>query len=164
MELPRFAGRDHVLAQHQIGRVALGNDHTLIAGKAKVTAGVEEPLDLLVHATDGLDVAELVDGTGHGDGLFERHPGQGAEQAADLRARGGVAVDAAVALLERHGRAEGQGMLRLEQMPQAAAENMKPLGVDGTRKRGRAFDVDQPRPAGSDGGGDPRREAIGNGA
>ena len=50
-------GIGHVAVEHHVGEVG-GCDHdTLVAGQAVPAAQAEEPLDLLVDGTDGLDRA-----------------------------------------------------------------------------------------------------------
>ena len=56
----------HVFPQHEIPRIGSWNDHALRAGKAEVSARVEESLDLFGHRTNRLDVSQLVDGSRHG--------------------------------------------------------------------------------------------------
>ena len=58
----------------------------------------------------------LVDRSGHGVVLLDRDTRERGEQAAHLRARGRVPVDAAVALLEGHRGAEGERVIRAQQM------------------------------------------------
>src|SRR3546814_15029469 len=59
--------------------------------ESALTADIEEPLDLLVDATDDLHVTVLVDRAGHREILADRHLGEGGEQGVELGA--GRAVD-----------------------------------------------------------------------
>ncbi len=54
-------GLNHVGPQHQVGKVALGNDDSLSPRQPARRAGVEEPLDLGGCVADRLDVELLVD-------------------------------------------------------------------------------------------------------
>ena len=60
---------DDILAQHQAVDVAFRDDDALRAGQPLLLADVEEALDLVRCAADGLDLAVLVDRAGDGDAL-----------------------------------------------------------------------------------------------
>jgi len=79
----------------------------------------------------------------HSQALAQRDVREGAQQATHLGAGRGVAIDAPIALLERHGGREGQGVGRAEEEAQQAAQNVKALRVDGAGEVGLAFDVDR---------------------
>ena len=93
-------GRAYRLVQHQVLAVGLGDDDALLAREAAGLADVKEALDLFVDATDGLDLAVLVDGAGDGQGLLEGDIADGRKQGAEFRHRGAVTLDQAVGLLE----------------------------------------------------------------
>ena len=71
MELAVGDRLDDILAQHQAVDVGLRDDDALRAGQPLFLADVEEALDLVCCAADGLDLAVLVDRTGDGDALAD---------------------------------------------------------------------------------------------
>ena len=75
MKLAGSDGFQNILAQHQIFHVGLRHHHALRAGEALDAADVKEAFDFFVHAADGLNIALLVDGAGHGDVLTQRQAG-----------------------------------------------------------------------------------------
>ena len=72
VELPGAHGIDHRAAQHQVARIAGRDEHALRARQPFGLAGAEETFNLLVDATDGLDLPVLVDRAGDGDVLADR--------------------------------------------------------------------------------------------
>ena len=58
------AGGNDVVPQHQVHRIRLGDQHALVAGQPARHAQIEETLDLLVDAADGLDLTGLADRAG----------------------------------------------------------------------------------------------------
>ena len=101
----------HVLAQHQVLDVGFRDQHALLAGEPARAANVEEALDLMVGAADGLHLAGLVDRAGDRQRLPDRHSRQSRKQRVKLGRRGAVAVDAAIGLLEHQRRAHGQRLI-----------------------------------------------------
>ena len=63
---------DDILAQHQVRDVGGRNENSLVVGKAAGLADVEEALDLLVDAADGLHPALLIHRAGHRQRLLDR--------------------------------------------------------------------------------------------
>ena len=106
----------------------------------------------------------LIDRSGHRAVLSQRNAGERGEEAACLGAARRVAVDPAVALLEGDRRAEGEGVIGAEEVPEESAEDVEALGVDRSGELRFPFDVDRARGAGADRRGDPRGEAVGEGA
>ena len=96
MELAAAHGVDDVFVQHQVIRVALGDDDTLVALEAPFLANPEEALDLFVHAADRLHVAFLVDRTCHGDVLLDGHTGETGDDGVEFCRGRAVAVDRTV--------------------------------------------------------------------
>jgi len=62
---------DHILAQHQMLDVGLGNQHALLAGQSAVTADIEKSFDFFIGPADRLDLAVLIDRAGYGQGLAD---------------------------------------------------------------------------------------------
>src|SRR3546814_1585473 len=69
---------------HQVLAVSRRDQHALPPCESALTADIEEPLDLLVDATDDLHVTVLVDRAGHREILADRHLGEGGEQGVEL--------------------------------------------------------------------------------
>ena len=59
-----------IVAQHQVFHILTGDHNALRAGQTLRFAHVEKSLDLLVYASDGLNLAVLVDGSRYGNPLF----------------------------------------------------------------------------------------------
>ena len=98
--LPLAIAVAHLLVQHEVGDVGPGDEHALVAREAHGLADLEEALDLLVHAADGLHLAALVHRAGDGEALLDGDAGEGGEQGVELGGGGAVALDAGVGLLE----------------------------------------------------------------
>src|SRR5262249_49810849 len=96
----------HIGSQHQVWHVYFREAHSLFTGQPMQTADIEEALDLLVDAADGLDLAVLVDRTSHANILAKRQARQRTDQAEQLGCRGAIAVDAAIGLLKRQARSQ----------------------------------------------------------
>ena len=126
-------------------------------GQPPGPADLEEPLDLLVDAADGLDLALLVERAGDGQVLPEGDPGEAGQDGVDLRRRGAVAVDARVGLLEGQGRGEGERLLLGVFPAEVAAEDEDALVVGAAAHVRFALDVDDAGPA----HGGPGRDAGG---
>ena len=99
-ELPRCHGIDDIIAQHQVFDIGLRNQNALVAAESACQAAIEESFDLIVDAAYGLDLAVLVDRSGHRQGLAYRRLRQVRQQRVQFRRRSTVALDAAVGLLE----------------------------------------------------------------
>ena len=155
VELPFGHGLHDVLPQHQVLDVLVGHDDALGAGDPLGPADVEEPFDLLVDAPDRLDLALLVDRTGHGEVLAEGKLGQAGEDGIDLGGGGAVAVDAGVGLLESKARGQREGLVLGVFPPEISAQDEHPLVVRRAAQVGLAFDVDDAGPADRGPGGDP---------
>ncbi len=123
-----------VVAQDEVRQVRARHEHALRAREAARLAQVEEALDLRAHAADRLHLAELVHAARHGDALVDPHVGEGAEDREELARARAVAVDLAVALLERELRAEAQRPLLPEHAREVAAQDRDALGVDRSRR------------------------------
>ena len=63
----------HVLAKHEMLNVRLRNQHALRASQATGDTHVEKPFDLLVHTSDRLHKAVLVNGPGYRQVLADRY-------------------------------------------------------------------------------------------
>src|SRR5262249_51356267 len=122
-------------------------------------AEIVEALDLGAHPADGLHLAELVHAAGDGDALVDAHVGQGREHGEELARAGAVAVDLAVALLERQLRAQAEGPLLPEHAGQVAAQDGDALGVDAAPELRLALDVDDALAADAHDGRDAHRLA-----
>ena len=109
MELAVLDRARDVLAEDEVLEVRAREHDALPAVQAARAAELEEAFDLRAHAADRLDLAELVDAAGDGDALIDRHLGERREDAEELARRRAVAVDLAVALLERDLRLEQSG-------------------------------------------------------
>src|SRR5215472_7176578 len=72
VELSRGHGIEHVFPQHQVLHVGLRDHHALRAGKTFDAADIKKTLNLFVYASDGLDIALLIDRAGHRDVLPQR--------------------------------------------------------------------------------------------
>src|SRR5215472_10450462 len=97
-----------VVAQHQVFDIARRDDHALPPGEAGNSTGVEKPFNLLVDTTDRLDSAELVDRTGHSEGLADRRLGKRRQEGEKLGGGGTVTIDPAIGLLEDEAGVERQ--------------------------------------------------------
>ena len=75
---------DDLRLEHEVAHVVARDEHALVAGEAARLADGVEALDLLVDATDRLDLAELVDGARDGDALPQRHVGDRREERVQL--------------------------------------------------------------------------------
>ena len=60
-----------VVAQHQVFHVLTGDHDALRAGQTLRFAHIEKSFDLLVYASNGLNLAVLVDGSGYGNPLLD---------------------------------------------------------------------------------------------
>ena len=92
------------------------------------------------------------------------HFGQGREQGGQLRARGGVALDAGVALLEEERGREHERLFAREHAGEVAHEYHHGLGVDGAAQIRLALEVDDAVVAHAHGAGDAVRQAELEGA
>src|SRR3546814_10157305 len=127
---------------HQVLAVSRRDQHALPPCESALTADIEEPLDLLVDATDYLHVTVLVDRAGHREILADRHLGEGGEQGGELGAGRAVAVDAAVGLLEHQAGRERQRSVDGEVAREVGGEDQNALGVEGPAQIDLALDVD----------------------
>ncbi len=66
----RFHRRDDVAAQHQIAQVGARNHHALAPRQTFQPADIVVAFDFLIDAADRLNLAVLIDRTGHGDALL----------------------------------------------------------------------------------------------
>src|SRR5690242_2236259 len=80
--------------------IAGRDNDTLSPREAGNAACVEKSLDLLVDATDCLDLAALIDRTSHRETLPDRCLGQSRKQRKQLGGGGAVAIHPAIGLLE----------------------------------------------------------------
>jgi len=55
----------NILAEHEVGHVTGGDEHTLLAAEAAALADIEISFDLFVDPADGLNLAVLVYRAGH---------------------------------------------------------------------------------------------------
>ena len=143
VELPLGDGARNVLAEHQVLEVRAREHDALHAGEPARAAQLEEALDLRAHAADRLDLAELVDAAGDRDALVDGDVGEGGEHAEELGGRGAVAVDLAVALLERDLRLDAEGPFLSEDPREVAADDGNALGVNGAAELRLVLDVDE---------------------
>jgi hypothetical protein len=67
MEFARGDGIEDVFAEHEVFDIGLRHHHALGAGEAFDAADVKKAFDLLIHTTDGLNIALLVHRAGDGD-------------------------------------------------------------------------------------------------
>ncbi len=120
-------------------------------------AEVEEPLDLRAETADGLDLTQLVHAAGHRNPLIDADVGERRQNREELARRRAVAVDLAVALLERDLRAQAERALLAEHPAKVAAEDGDPLRVDGAAELGFSLDIDDPLSTERDDRRDPHR-------
>ena len=83
-----------------MAHVGLWYEHTLLTRQAALDADIIKALDLLVHASDGLDLTTLIDGTRHGEILTQRQVGQAGQEGVQFSDGRTVALNAAVGLLK----------------------------------------------------------------
>ena len=76
-------GVHNLFTQHQVLDVVSRDDDAVTAIQSAALADLEEALDLFVDAANGLHLAELVDRSGHGQGLLQRQAGQGGHQSVE---------------------------------------------------------------------------------
>src|SRR5689334_9392905 len=88
--------------------IAGRDNDTLPPGEAGNAACVEKSLDLLVNATDCLDLAALIDRAGDRKALPDRRLCQSREQREQLGGGGAVAIHPAIGLLEDEAGVERQ--------------------------------------------------------
>ena len=151
MKLTGLTGGHDLIAQHEITGVGLRHDGTLGAIQTEGRTGIEMTVNLLVHAANGLYVAMLIDGTGHGDTLTNGHAGQGADETAELGAGCGVTINATIALLKGDGRAESQRVLGAQHVAQQSAKDVEAFRMDAACLRCCAFDINHAGAPGADG-------------
>lgn len=63
VEFPIPDGIDDLASEHEVLDVLVGYDHSLLSREPADLAGVEKPLDFLIHAADRLNDAKLIDRT-----------------------------------------------------------------------------------------------------
>ena len=141
-ELARVHGFADARGKHQMIHVVTGDDDPLLAREPAAGADAEKALDLAGHAAHGHDLAGLAHRAGDGEGQFERHAGKRRQQRRQLRARGGIAFDAAVILLETQASGHHKRLVAGELVHKIALEDKHGLGVDGAAKLGLALKVD----------------------
>ncbi len=90
----------HIVAQHQVLDVGLGDEHALVAGEAAHRTDIVKAFNLLVDAANGLHLAALVDRAGDGQPLADGRAGHGRKQRVNLGAAGAVPFHHAIALLK----------------------------------------------------------------
>ena len=90
----------HVLTEHQVRDIGLGNDHALMTGESRCFADIEKSFDLLVDPANRLNPAQLVDRSGDCERLQGRQVGQGRQQCAKFGQRRAVAFYFGIRLLE----------------------------------------------------------------
>ena len=135
------------------------DEHALVAGQPPRAAQVEEPLDLLVHAPDGLHASELIDRARHRERLSNGDLGDRGEERVELRRRGAVPLDARVGLLEHERRRERERLLPAIPAAEIAREDQDALRVDRPAERDLALDVEHLSPAEPDARRDSARAA-----
>src|SRR5208283_5438549 len=122
VKTPAFYRIDYFLIEHEISHVLFGNHNSLAARKSLILTDVEEPFDLVVYPAYRLDFPFLADRSGHGNPLIYRDAGYGAQKNVEFSARGTVAVDHPVALLERKSCGQSQGLVLGKPLPDEAAQ------------------------------------------
>ena len=145
---------DHVLAQHQVVEVPPRNQDSLPPRQPPRRARVEKAFDLVIHPADRLDLPLLVDRAGHGEVLAEGEAREGGQQRVDLRAGGGVPIDAVVRLLEAEAGGKSQRLVAREAVAKEAGKDQHPLVVCRAGEARLALDVDDSLPPHADRGGD----------
>ena len=91
-----------------------GNDDSLFTGQPTLLANSKEALNFLVKPANRLYATKLIDRTGNGDALINRHIGQRADQCAQLGHGGAIAIHFAVGLLEGQRGGEGELLFELQ--------------------------------------------------
>src|SRR5580692_2440821 len=144
MEAPRLDRARHLGPKDQVRQVRPRNQDPLRAREAPRSAEVEEPLDLGAHAADRLNLAELVHASRDRHSLVDAHVSESGKDGKELARRRAVAVDLAVALLERDLGTQAEGPLLPEHAPEIAPQDRHAFRVDGSAELRLAFDVDDP--------------------
>ncbi len=129
--------------QAQVLHVGCRDNDTLISAETTLLlrTEIEETLNLLVHATDGLYFTKLIDGAGHRERLLERNTRQRRQQRKELRGGCAVSFHPAVGLLKNQTGLQGQWQFLTITAGQVTAQNKHALGVDGTSQVHLPFDV-----------------------
>jgi hypothetical protein len=96
VELAGLYCRDHFIREVELLGVGAWQQNALLSGETVDLAHPEEALNLLVHAANGLHIAELVDRTGHGEVLIDGLAGEGGEQGTQAGQGGAVTIDLVV--------------------------------------------------------------------
>ena len=157
-------GLDHILAQHQMLDIRLRDQHALRSGQAALLANVEEALDLLVDAADGLNFAVLIDRSGHRQILPQRDVRQRRQQRIEFGGRRAVALDAAIGLLEHQTGEQRHRRIERVSAGEKPGEDQDALGVKRAAEFDFALDVDDLAAAGSHLAGDAGRAPKGKSA
>ena len=84
MEEPFAGGINDFAVEHEVLLIGLGDQDALRSIETAGLAKREEAFDLLIHATDGLDLAPLVDRSGHGEALVDGYSGKGREDGVEF--------------------------------------------------------------------------------
>ena len=150
---------DCLRVEHQVGDVGARQQHALRAAQADRLAHAIEAFDFLVGAADRLHRAVLIDRTGDGQVLAQRHAAQRRKQRVDFGRTGAIAIDSGVGLLERDARGHRGGQLLAEALAEEAAEDHHALVVSRSRQPRLALDIDYARLTERDGRGDARGPA-----
>src|SRR5271155_1194867 len=101
----------------------------MLARQSHHLAQAKKPFDLFVSTANSLDATVLVDRTGDGEVLADRHVAQRREQSVELGAAGAVTVDTRVGLLETDTCRHRQRMLLAKAGAEEAAQDHPPLVV-----------------------------------
>ncbi|MPN34646.1 hypothetical protein SDC9_182140 [bioreactor metagenome] len=73
VELPFFDRLKHFVAEHEMLFVLIRDHNTLLACESEYFTVAEESLYLLVDPAYRLDIAKLINRSGHGNVLFKRY-------------------------------------------------------------------------------------------
>ena len=133
---------DNLLLKHQVLDVGGGYDHPLGASEFPgQPASAEKAFNLLVHATNGLNLSELVHRPGNRQVLPDRQAGQRRHQGTEFRQRSTVTVHFAVVLFEGQAGRQMHGIRNGKMGRQPGAEDHHPFRVNITSQLDVPFDI-----------------------
>ena len=161
MKLPLAHRLNDICPQHQITHVGCRDHDSLPTGQALHTADIKKPLDLFVHAANGLHLAPLVHRACHGEVLAQGQLRQAREQGVQFGRGRTVPFHARVRLLETQASGQGEGLVLAIAIAHIARQDQQALVMNRAAEPGLALDVDKTGLAHGNTGGDPGRSAEG---
>ena len=144
MEFSLLNRLDHLFPKHQVPNILHRYQYPLFSGESPFFTDVKKALDFFVDTADGLDSSPLIYGTGDGQTLLQRNPGEAGKNGIKLRTGSTVPLHLIVALFKGELGGHGQGFFLPKLASQVAGQGQNTLGMDAAAHFSLPLDVENP--------------------